>query len=117
MPPQQMEAQRNLSSYCKRKHSDPKEPQLDEISEMFPALTYDEVAPLRSTTLDLPFSAPGEDDFDIEIIVDYRSAGIFSNGMSHSDLFQGRQRWTSALATTPRFRFRFKDTVAEECRS
>jgi len=58
----------------KRKDSDPKEPQLGEISEMFPALTYDEVAPLRSTTLELPFSAPGEDDIDIEIIVDYRPA-------------------------------------------
>ena len=58
----------------KRNDSDSKETQIGEITEMFPALTYSQVAPMKSATLELPFSAPGEDDFDIEIIVDYRPA-------------------------------------------
>ncbi len=59
----------------KREGNETKEPEIGDIFEIAPVDGFHRVIPpMRTGTMKIPLSLPGEEDLDIEIVVSYRPA-------------------------------------------
>ena len=60
--------------FSKRDANESKEPEIGEVSDMVAVPGYEKIAPMKSATMEFPFSAPGEENVDVEVVIYYRPA-------------------------------------------